>query len=183
MSDTTPGKPKHPIRKASGEIDYSALAILVLDNNAYFGRLIQQIFRGIGVESVSVCSKPEEALTLLATNRYHLVLTDLLVGTFSGLDFVRRIRGSEGNGFQQIPVIMVTAHTDANNVGEMRDAGVTEILVKPISPAALLGRLDLVFAAPRPFVKHEEYIGPDRRRRRRDYNGDDRRQNEPPPDE
>jgi DNA-binding response OmpR family regulator len=183
MNDAPPKRPKQPIRKSNGEIDYSALTVLVLDDNAYFGRLVQQIFRGIGVESVSVCSKPEEAFTLLATNRYHLVLADFLVGTSSGLDFVRRIRRSEGNSLQQIPVIMVTAHTDASNVREMRDAGVTEILVKPISPAALLARVELVFAAPRPFVRQDEYVGPDRRRRHRAYGGDDRRQEDPTPDE
>jgi DNA-binding response OmpR family regulator len=129
---------------------------------------------------VSVCGNPEEAFTLLATNRYNLVLADLLVGTYSGLDFVRRIRNSDGTAFQQIPVIMVTAHTDATKVREMRDAGVTEILAKPISPAALLSRIELVYGAPRPFVKHEDYAGPDRRRRRATFDGDERRQKHPP---
>lgn len=180
MSEIPPDRPKTPIRKASGEIDYTALSVLVLDDNAYFGRLIQQIFRGVGVESVSICTNPEEAFTLLATNRYNLVLAEALVGTYDGLDFVRRIRGANNTPFQQIPVIMVTAHTDAGKVRNMRDSGVTEILVKPVSPAALLGRIELVFAAPRPFVKHEEYVGPDRRRRRGNFDGDDRRQKNPP---
>jgi DNA-binding response OmpR family regulator len=182
MSDTLPERPKQPIRKANGEIDYSALSVLVLDANAYFGRLVQQIFRGIGVSSVSICSTPEEAFTLLATNSYHLVLADSVVGTFNGLDFVRRIRSADGNGYQQIPIIMVTAHTDAANVREMRDTGVTEILAKPISPATLLGRVELVFMAPRRFVKHTEYTGPDRRRRRGTYDGDNRREKDPAPD-
>lgn len=180
MRETPPNKPKPISRKAGGEIDYAALSVLVLDNNAFFGRLVQQIFRGVGVESVSVCGNPEEAFTLLATNRYNLVIADVLVGAFNGLDFVRRIRSSDGTGFQQIPVIMVTAHTDAANVREMRDAGVTEILAKPISPAALLSRIDLVYTSPRPFVKRDDYAGPDRRRRRASYDGDERRQKDPP---
>ncbi|MBI2254033.1 MAG: response regulator [Proteobacteria bacterium] len=180
MSEIPPGKPKAAIRKANGEIDYAALAVLVLDDNAYFGRLVQQICRGADIDSVSVCSTPEEALSLLGTNCYDLVVADLLIGNSNGIDFVRRIRSSTDTGFQQIPIIMVTAHTDAENIHEMRDAGVTEILAKPISPAALLGRIDLVFAAPRQFVKHDEYTGPDRRRRRADYDGDERRGKIPP---
>lgn len=181
MSELPPDRPRAPIRKASGEIDYAALAVLVLDDNAFFGRLVQQILRGVGTQTISLCTHPDEAFGLLVTNRYNLVLTEALIGAFDGLDFVRRIRASGGTAFQQIPIIMVTAHTDAAKVRNMRDIGVTEILAKPISPATLLSRIELVYAAPRPFVKREEYTGPDRRRRRGTFDGDDRRdRNEPP---
>ncbi len=163
------------MRKSNGEIDYSALTVLVLDDNAFFGRLLQQIFRGFGTESVSVTNNPEDALLLLATDRYHLVIADQMIGTHVGSDFISRIRAAEGQPYQQIAVIMVSAHTDADNVRRMRDCGATEILAKPISPGGLLDRIELALKAPRAFVKGNVYRGPDRRRRIVTYDGEERR--------
>jgi DNA-binding response OmpR family regulator len=46
-----------------------------------------------------------------------------------------------------------------------RDAGVNEILTKPVSPESLYGRLTSVVRQPRPYIETEQYFGPDRRRR------------------
>lgn len=166
---------RRPLRKAGGQLDFSAMSVLVLDDNAFFGRLLQQIFRGFGTESVSVTGSPEDALMLLATGRYHLIIADQMIGTHVGSDFVSRIRAADGEPYQEVPIIMVSAHTDTDNVRRMRDCGATEILAKPISPGSLLERIELAFKAPRPFVKGEEYRGPDRRRRAAAYDGQERR--------
>ncbi len=164
-----------PLRKLSGELDFATLAVLVLDDSAFFGRLIHQIFRAFGVEAVSITRDPDEAMALVATNRYHLIIADFFLGPHLGSDFVSWIRAAEGEPYQEVPVIMVSAHTDADNVRKMRDCGATEILAKPISPASLLERMELAFSAPRPFVKEEVYKGPDRRRRPGAFEGDERR--------
>jgi hypothetical protein len=57
-----------------------------------------------------------------------------------------------------------------------RDAGVTEILAKPITAQNLMLRIAEVVDKPRAFVRCETYFGPDRRRRNvADYAGPWRR--------
>ena len=65
-----------------------------------------------------------------------------------------------------IPIIMVTGHTERHRVEAARDAGVTEILAKPITAQNLFSRIGEIVDHPRPFVKSVDYFGPDRRRHR-----------------
>ena len=74
---------------------------------------------------------------------------------------------------------MLTGYTDRLRVFHARDAGVTEFMAKPISPKSLYARISAVIDRPRPFVRAEDYFGPDRRRRVIEFQGADRRSNEP----
>ena len=56
-----------------------------------------------------------------------------------------------------------------------RDAGVTEILGKPLSPRDLYLCLRAALESPRPFVQTEGYRGPSRRRQTQGFAGSDRR--------
>lgn len=71
---------------------------------------------------------------------------------------------------------MLTGHTEANNVIEARDAGITEFLAKPISVTSLYKRICSIIEHPRTFIHCETFDGPDRRRREGDnFHGDERR--------
>jgi two-component system, chemotaxis family, chemotaxis protein CheY len=50
-------------------------------------------------------------------------------------------------------------------VGEARDAGVNEFLAKPLTARGVIERIHQVVENPRPFVRSDDYFGPDRRRR------------------
>ena len=61
-------------------------------------------------------------------------------------------------------------------VVEARDAGVTELIVKPVTASAVISRLGAVIYHPRQFVRTDDYFGPCRRRKAMaDYSGPERR--------
>ena len=64
-----------------------------------------------------------------------------------------------------IPVIMITGHSTMRRVAEARDAGVNELLAKPLTARGVLERLNRIVEHPRPFIRTADYFGPDRRRR------------------
>lgn len=71
---------------------------------------------------------------------------------------------------------MVTGHTERHRIEAARDAGVTEVLAKPITSGSLFQRISEIIERPRSFVKCDKYFGPDRRRRAVvDYTGPYRR--------
>jgi DNA-binding response OmpR family regulator len=71
---------------------------------------------------------------------------------------------------------MITAHTELRRIETARDAGITEALLKPVTPRNLYDRIVQIIERPRRFVKTPEFAGPDRRRRRgTDYGGPKRR--------
>jgi DNA-binding response OmpR family regulator len=65
-----------------------------------------------------------------------------------------------------VPIIMVTGHGERHYIETARDAGITELLRKPVSPRDLYARIVEVVERPRAFVKSQIFIGPDRRRKR-----------------
>jgi len=56
-----------------------------------------------------------------------------------------------------------------------RDAGVKEVLAKPLKAKLVLDRLFEIIERPRSFVVAPAYVGPDRRRRDAGFDGADRR--------
>jgi len=75
----------------------------------------------------------------------------------------------------KLPIIVVSTPMTPADVTRLRDAGVTEMLVHPITVKSLGARLESAVLRPRSFVQAGEFVGPDRRRRTGDYQGEDRR--------
>jgi CheY-like chemotaxis protein len=103
------------------------------------------------------------AMEMLASQEFDLVLLDLDMQPMNGLEFTRLVR--QGFANNRVPIIMISGHTGLDDVRTARDAGVNEFLVKPVTPKNLFGRIAEVFERPRPFVSCPAYVGPERRRR------------------
>jgi DNA-binding response OmpR family regulator len=108
------------------------------------------------------------------------VVTDLSMEPVDGVEFTRRVRQSKDSPNAYLPIIMVTGHTERPRIMAARDAGVTEILAKPINAQSLMLRIAEVVGKPRPFVRAGDYFGPDRRRHNvKNYQGPWRREDDP----
>jgi DNA-binding response OmpR family regulator len=59
-----------------------------------------------------------------------------------------------------VPIILVTAHTEKKRILTARNAGVNEVLSKPVSATALYQRISNVVTQPREFIRSEAYFGP-----------------------
>ena len=82
----------------------------------------------------------EEGYALISTGLYDLVLLDIMLPVFDGLEVLRRIR-SQG---LEVPVILLTARsTVEDKVGGM-DLGADDYLTKPFAMPELLARIRMV---------------------------------------
>ena len=82
----------------------------------------------------------EEGYTLICSGLYDLVLLDIMLPVFDGLEVLRRIRKQE----IRVPVIMLTARsTVEDKVGGM-DLGADDYLTKPFAMPELLARIRMV---------------------------------------
>jgi len=122
-----------------------------------------------------------EALQIMRGTNIDIVFTDLTMQPLDGIDFVNLLRNSPDSPNQMAPVIMVTGHSTMRRIAEARDAGVNEILAKPVTARGVLSRISEVIENPRPFVRTPDYFGPERRRRADpDYTGPMRRSGDSP---
>ena len=146
-------------------VRFDQLKILLVDDNQHMRMLLTEILRAIDVRHVFEALDGAEALQIMRLHDIDIVLTDLTMGPLDGIDFVNLLRRSPDSPNPFAPVIMVTGHSTQRRVHEARDAGVTEFLAKPVTARAVIHRLTLVIEHPRPFIRCEDYFGPDRRRR------------------
>ncbi len=144
---------------------FDLLKILLVDDNHHMRVLIGEIMRAIGVTEVFEANDGAEALSKMRQQNIDIVITDLSMQPLDGIDFTRLLRNSPDSPNQMCPVIMITGHSTQKRVKEARDAGVTEFLAKPVTARGIIDRITRVVEFPRPFIRNEDYFGPDRRRR------------------
>jgi CheY-like chemotaxis protein len=146
-------------------VRYDLLRLLLVDDNHYMRVLLAEILRAIGVTHIHEANDGAEGLQMMRDHPIDVVMTDLSMQPLDGIDFVRLLRNSPDSPNQLAPVIMVTGHSTFARVNEARDAGVSEFLAKPLTARAVIERLHQAIEHPRPFVRCDDYFGPDRRRR------------------
>jgi two-component system, OmpR family, alkaline phosphatase synthesis response regulator PhoP len=89
--------------------------------------------------SVTAVSSGEEALRMLRTDTFSLVLLDLMLPGVDGLEVCRNIR--KNNGTASLPVMMVTAKGEESDIVSGLELGADDYLVKPFSPRVLVARV------------------------------------------
>jgi DNA-binding NtrC family response regulator len=107
--------------------------ILIIDDDPHFLRVLQRILAGEKF-AVAATSNPCEALGLLRSGSFDLIICDLRMPDCDGLNLLQGIR-SAGN---EIPVIILTAYGEVDTYLEAMNAGATEYLNKPIKSEELV---------------------------------------------
>ncbi len=80
---------------------------------------------------VAVAADGAEALKMLATEPFDIVLMDLEMPVMDGFEALRRLRADPATA--RLPVIMVTGREDVVAIDRAYQAGATSFLVKPIN--------------------------------------------------
>ncbi|MGA3166940.1 MAG: response regulator [Terriglobia bacterium] len=107
--------------------------ILIIDDDPHFLRVLQRILSGEKF-AVMATANPCEAVDLLRSSSFELVICDLRMPDCDGLNILQAIR-SEGS---EIPVIILTAYGEVDTYLEAMNAGATEYLNKPIKSDELV---------------------------------------------
>lgn len=155
----------------------SSLSVLIADDSQNLRTLIATVVRSTGVGRVYEASDGADALSLLTDTPCDIAIVDLSMPVVDGLEFTSFVRRSPSSKNPFMPIVLMTAHSERSRVMAARDAGVTEVLAKPVSTRSILLRLIACIDHPRSFIKSVAYVGPDRRRRSDpNYKGPPRRQ-------
>ena len=114
-----------------------ACDILLVEDNPTNQRLMIAILGKSG-HRVCVAGSGEDALEVLATRTFDLVLMDVQLPGIDGLETVRRIRAASGAAHARVPVVALTANAMAGDRECCLDAGMDDYLAKPVRRAELL---------------------------------------------
>lgn len=114
--------------------------ILFLEDEPVIREVLAEYMRASDYDVIEA-EDGEQALWLLQKNPCDMAILDILVPGISGLEVLREIR-KQGS---RLPVIMLTALGDDQTQIEAFDAFADDFVVKPVSPAILLRRMETIF--------------------------------------
>ena len=170
---------------AAGQEPYSlkGLRILLVEEFPFMVTLMTSMLREFGVGQVMATDDVEDAKKMILdhnggernTKMVDILMTDLMGPSREGVGLVEWVRSYKRDTVKYMPVMFASAYTSLEVVEKLRDTGVNEILMKPVSAEKLAQRLLYIIDRPRPFVKAPGFFGPDRRRKTEEYKGQDKR--------
>jgi len=121
--------------------------ILVVDDDQDSRVIMRTILENNGYE-VTAVSNGREALERLATETIDLVLLDVMMPEMSGLEILQRMKESPAMG--HVPVIMVTARTQDEDLMNGYQFGADYYITKPFTAKQLLYGIDLTLGKGEP---------------------------------
>ena len=114
---------------------------LVVDDEQIVLESVRRILEEQGFK-VDTASRINQALDLLKTTKYDLVLTDLMMPDRSGMDLIEAV----ASGYPDTGVIMFTGYPTVDSVRESMKLGALDYLPKPFTPDELVEVTDKALA-------------------------------------
>lgn len=122
---------------ADSRLDMQAQILTVEDESAIRDMVVLALERhGYNVHAVA---NVPEARSLMAGQKIQLAIVDWMLPGGSGLEFVRSLRKEEL--YRNLPIVMLTARTEEQDITAGLDAGADDYVTKPFSPRELHSRI------------------------------------------
>lgn len=124
------------------KLDWAAVSVLVVDDSTDFRRLVRSVLQNTGMRDITEARNGMEALEKMRTRAFDVVLVDDDMPVMDGVAFTREVRRSKGAPDPRTCVILMAGEgMTRQHLREATLAGVHDLLVKPITPAAMQARL------------------------------------------
>lgn len=116
----------------------SAIRILIVDDMETNRVILEQIIADMGYEPV-LAESGEQALEFLYEYKPHLILSDISMPGMDGYELCRILKGNAET--RDIPVIFISAFTDAQDIVRGFSMGGDDYITKPFIPAVVQARV------------------------------------------
>ncbi|MBF0343026.1 MAG: chemotaxis response regulator CheY [Nitrospirae bacterium] len=119
------------------------MKILVVDDFSTMRRIVKNILKQLGFEKIEEAEDGEQAFNKLKTGGFDFLVTDWNMPNVSGLELLKKVRGDAK--LKSMPVLMVTAEAEKEQVVEAVKAGVNNYVIKPFTAEVLKEKIDKIF--------------------------------------
>ncbi len=109
--------------------------IMVVDDDQDLAEMLGIVLTGSGYE-VDLVSSGDQVMPLFETHEPDLILLDVMLPGLDGVEVCKAIREKS-----MVPIVMLTAKDDTQDVVLGLEAGADDYMVKPFNPNELIARL------------------------------------------
>ncbi len=124
------------------------LKVLLVDDEYYMRKVLRTHLLASGVTAVSEAATGVDGLEQIERWAPDVVIVDWQMPKLDGPSFVRYVRSPEHCSTPNVPIIMLTGHSEKSRVMEAIKIGVNDFMLKPVSSQVLQERLLGVLSSP-----------------------------------
>ncbi len=114
--------------------------ILIVEDHPLIAELVETRLRIEGMQPVK-CPGGREALSLVGTERFDLVILDIMMPDVDGYEVLRHIRATSSTA--TLPVIFLTAKSTPADIEKGLSLGANHYITKPFSGQDLMRKVRL----------------------------------------
>jgi two-component system chemotaxis response regulator CheY len=118
------------------------MKIITIDKSATMRRIIKNSLAAIGYTDVIEAANGQAGLHKIESEAVACVITDWSMPGITGLELIRALRANPK--FQALPILMVTALGQKEEIVQAIAAGANGYIVKPFEPDTLQTKLQQV---------------------------------------
>ena len=121
---------------------YSGVRILLVDDNTINRLVARELLKGTGL-AVETAENGREAVEMVRSTAYDLVLMDVEMPVMDGLRATREIRSMSNSAAsnKDLPILAMTANIFTEDRRDCLEAGMNDFVAKPVEPASLFATL------------------------------------------
>ncbi|HKE06117.1 MAG TPA: PAS domain S-box protein [Blastocatellia bacterium] len=132
-----PAIERHHFRLKAGALpSLSGVRVLVVDDDEDARDVLSAVLGNYGAEVMTAVSAAQ-ALDILATEKWDVLVSDINMPGMDGYELIRRVRAMKPEKGGRIPAVALTAYARAEDRVQALQAGYQTHVPKPIEPAEL----------------------------------------------
>ena len=116
------------------------MRIAIVDDDPDFASFLSSLIKEAG-HSVTLSANGASFLRLAKTETFDLILLDWNLPGMDGIDIVRNLRTEVRS---DVPIMLLTLRSEANDVVAGLDAGADDYIAKPVDGRVLLARMEAI---------------------------------------
>ncbi len=113
--------------------------VLIVDDDILCVTMLRDFLEPVGYEVLQAFNG-REALKAIAERRPDLVLMDILMPVMDGKSCLKELKADDQT--KNLPVLMLTAQSRAEDIQECFDVGAADYLIKPVERDRLIRKVD-----------------------------------------
>lgn len=119
-------------------IEVKDLKVMIVDDSDFSRSIINKMLTEEGYEVIGEAAGAEEALNVLKDKKPHVIITDIVMPSISGIELTEKIT----KNFEEIFVIVISSLSQEHVVLEAIGAGASDFIAKPIQKQQLVDSLE-----------------------------------------